>query len=224
MKSYLTILLTVYALGINAQSIQQKLFGGKNRIEVGNTYANFFKNDRFNKNKNVRVQAYFGYTRIIKKTHLISLNFRLYEAYFKNNYSIGEVESSFFDVVGIQYGRKFNYKQIEIIPFAGINYRYFGLESAIFGYRDPVNKFEPLFADLKYNSVGGSVGLDANYYIFKNLGVGVKYYYANFPFENGKLIAGGDASRGDQPSQSIIENYKPITEMFNLHLKLIGRF
>ena len=220
MKSYLTILLTVYALGINAQSIQQKLFGGKNRVEIGTTGMHFFSQKISKSHKPTTDKIYIGYSRIFNSNNIISLDYIEFSGGF-NNWKIGDIIGTYAESFTVSYGRIFNYSSIEIIPSLGLSYRYDGLEFISFAERNPGLPWsEPIFAILRYNSIGIKGGFDLNYFFAKNMGLGAKFSYANYPFEKARFATGGI----DEPSQECKDTHLPLNQMIILNLKLIGRF
>ncbi len=94
MKSYLIILLTLYALDINAQSLQQKLFGSKNRIEVGSTGMHFFSQKISKSHKPTTDKIYIGYSRIFNSNNIISLDYIEFSGSF-NNWKIGDISGTY---------------------------------------------------------------------------------------------------------------------------------
>ena len=230
MKPFL--ILTFFLLCVfnsKAQSKENKLFDCKNHFEIGNIFVSYFDQkglvgDVVNYNyRSVEgyITRYLSYSRIIKKKHVLSLNYTNFSTPpIPYDVPVGTVIGSVFKSVGIGYGQIFELFKLQIIPSINISYRYSGIETVVFGYRNPGQPLsEPLWADLRYNSVGGSLSLDANYFIVKHIGIGAKLTYALYPFENAKLDAGGI----DKPDPALVASHKPYNEMLILNCKLIFR-
>ncbi|MES2727451.1 MAG: hypothetical protein V4643_10145 [Bacteroidota bacterium] len=220
MKYVLSISLICWAFIAKAQHINDKLLGGKNRFEFGNTLVNYFNKDGFNNYELNKFNLYWSYSRIIKNKHVININLTSYRSPYVSNANIGQIAGSEFESLNLGYGRILNTKKLEIIPQLSLSYRYNGGQSVVFAYRNQGSLFsEPLFAHLRYNSIGGIFAVDANYFLMKHIGIGLKFSYAFYPFENAKLAAGGV----DQPDPAFVETHKPLNQMLIINGKLILR-
>jgi hypothetical protein len=222
---------------LNAQNWKSKVFGGKNQFEFGISnvsYPNSKFDDNFNFYKDYlkpgystmrRHNYYFGYNRIINSKYFIGVN--LTSSFTPNGkdfsaIAIGEILRSYNEQLNFNLGHLFSYRNINIIPTIQLSYRYGGSQSAIFGFRDPIGILtEPLFAYLEYNSLGGSIGGDINYFFSKHVGLGVKTSYNYYPFENAKLSAGESI---DQPDPLLVETHKPLNQMLIVNIKIITKF
>lgn len=239
MKSYFLIIsiFQFCAFSLNAQNWISKVFGDKNQIEFGISnvsYPNSKFDDNFKFYENYlkpgysnmrRHNYYFGYNRIINSKYLLGVNFISSLTPNTKEFSeiaIGEILGTDNKQLNFNFGYLFSYRKINIIPTAQISYRYGGSQSVIFGFRDPSGILtEPLFAHLEYNSVGGSIGIDINYFFSKNVGLGFKTSYNFYPFENAKLSAGESI---DQPDPFLVETHKPLNQMLILNFKIVTRF
>jgi hypothetical protein len=230
MRTLLTFTILLCIFNLKAQSWNSKIFGNKNYFEFGNTYAHypnagFGYTDISKRYVNYRKHNYFlGYTRIIKDKYILAIDFT---SGFtpNNNYDskskVGEIISSNFKMCNLGLGKLFNFSRIQINPKIALSYRFSGMQWTTFGYRNPGSGLsEPLFAYLMYNSIGFSMGLDANYFFTKNLGIGIKATYNLYPFENAKLSSGNTI---DQPDRLLIETHKPLNQVVILNFKIIGR-
>lgn len=223
MKSIVMCFLVSWACVSNAQSLSNKIFGGKNQFETGVTLVNYFNGDGFKGfgYEQAQYNRYLGYSRIIKNKHVIGLSYTYYTSPLNTDLPIGKVIEHRFKAVQLGYGYIFTQNKFQVIGQAAISYRYYGGESIIFGYRNPFSLLsEPLFARLNYNSVGGSVGIDANYFFIKNVGVGIKASYTFYPFENAKLGADGI----DKPDPLLVATHRPLNQLFIVNGKLVLRF
>jgi len=225
------------AFSLNAQNWISKVFGGKNQIEFGISnvsYPNskFDDNFKFYENylkpgySNMRRHNYYlGYNRVLYSNYVIGVNLISGFTANGNNFAaieIGEIRGVYNKQLNFNIGKLFSYKKIKIIPTLQLSYRYDGFQYTVFGYRNPNGVLtEPLFADLQYNSIGGSVGLDINYFFSKHVGLGVRTLYNFYPFENAKLSAGESI---DQPDPLLVETHKPLNQMLILNLKIVTRF
>ncbi len=234
MKVNLFAIFFLFVFNLNAQNWKSKVFNNKNQVEFGNTYTSY-PNLNFGDNKNIvnkylnypnyRNHNYFiGYSRILNNNYTVSLDLISgFTPSSKNfsNLAIGEIIGSFYNLLNLGLGKQFNFLKLEFNPKIYLSYRYDGYQYTVFGYRNPDSWFsEPLFADLKYNSVGGSIGMDINYFITKHIGFGLKTSYNFYPFENAKLSAG---SSTDHPDPFLVATHKPLNQMFILNFKLIAR-
>jgi len=70
-------------------------------------------------------------------------------------------------------------------------------------------------------SVGGSIGVDINYFFSKHVGLGFKTSYNFYPFENAKLSAGESIN---QPDPFLVETHKQLNQMLILNFKIVTRF
>ncbi|MCF8253068.1 MAG: hypothetical protein K9H61_07445 [Bacteroidia bacterium] len=209
---------------MNAQNWKNKVFGGKNQFEFGNTMVDYFNKDglsKFRLDQYSKFNLYFGYNRQISNKHSFHFDFINFQSDYDYNKPIGVLVGSFFEQFNIGYSYLIYSKKLDIRPSLSFSYRYFGSELVIFGYRDPVLHEEPLWALLWYNSIGASVGVDINYFFSKHLGLGVKTSYNFYPFENAKLSAGESI---DQPDPFLVETHKPLNQMLILNFKIVTRF
>lgn len=213
------------AFSLNAQNWKSKVFGGKNQFEFGNTMVNYFNREglsKFRLDEYTRYSFYLGYSRNIINNHSLHLNFISFRSELDYNRPIGVVVGSSFKQFNIGYSYLLNVKKFDIRLSYTFSYRYSGGERIIFGYRNPNSLLsEPLWADLWYNSVGGSIGVDINYFFSKHVGLGFKTSYNFYPFENAKLSAGESIN---QPDPLLVETHKPLNQMLILNLKIVTRF
>lgn len=225
------------AFSLNAQNWKSKVFGGKNQFELGisnvsylnskfddnfNFYKNYFRSDY----SNIRRHNYYlGYNRVLYSKYVIGVNLISGFTPNGNNFTaieIGEIRGAYNNQLNFSIGKLFSYKKINIIPTIQLSYRYDGFQYTVFGYRNPNGVLtEPLFADLQYNSIGGSLGVDINYFFSKHVGLGVKTSFNFYPFENAKLSAGESI---DQPDPLLVETHKPLNQMLILNFKIVTRF
>lgn len=220
MKYVLSISLICWAFIVKAQHISEKLLGGKNRFEFGNTFVSYFDKEGFNSYELNKFNLYWSYSRIIKNKHVININLTTYRSPYISNANVGQVAGSSFESLNLGYGRILHTKKLEIIPNASLSYRYNGVQSVVFAYRNPGSLLsEPLFAYLEYNSVGGLLAVDANYFLVKYIGIGLKLSYAFYPFENAKLSADGV----DKPDPAFVETHGPLNQMLIINGKIILR-
>jgi hypothetical protein len=209
---------------MNAQNWKSKVFGGKNQFEFGNTIVDYFNKEglsKFRLDQYSKFNLYFGYNRQISNKHSILFNFISFQSDYDYNKPIGVVVGSFFEQINIGYSYCIYSKMLDIRPSLSFSYRYFGSEMVIFGYKDPVLLEEPLWALVWYNSIGASVGVDLNYILTKNFGLGIKTSYNFYPFENAKLSAGESIN---QPDPFLVETHKPLNQMLILNFKIVTRF
>lgn len=205
----------------NAQSLSNKIFGGKNQFETGPTVINFFYNKGFTGlgiDNILSLNRYYGYSRIIKKRHVIRIGYRQFGSDMLP-FIVGKVNQHYFRSADLGYGYIFTKCKLQLIGHVGLSYRYDGGESVVFGFRQNTWP-EPVFASLVYNSIGGSFDIDANYFFIKNIGVGIKTAYTFYPFEDAKLRGNGI----DNPPPILVATYKPINQMLIINGKLMLRF
>ncbi len=218
-------LLLFCAFSLNAQNFKSKVFGGKNQIEFGNTMVNYFNKEglsEFRLDEYTIYNLYFGYTRNMLNNHSMHINYISFESEYDYNKPIGVIIGSFFKQFNVGYSYLLNINKLDIRPFFSFSYRYSGGERIIFGYRNPGSLLsEPLWADLWYNSLGGSIGIDFNYFFSKHVGLGVKTSYNFYPFENAKLSAGESIN---QPDPFLVETHKPMNQMLIVNFKIITKF
>lgn len=225
------------AFYLNAQNWKCKVFGGKNQFEFGISdvsYPNSKFDDNFNFYKNYfrsgysnirRHNYYLGYNRVLYNKYVIGVN--LTSSFTPNGdnlaaIEIGEIRGAYNKQLNISIGKLFSSKKINIIPSIQLSYRYDGFQYTVFGYRNPNGVLtEPLFADLQYNSIGGSAAIDINYFFSKHVGLGVKTSYNIYPFEKAKLSAGESI---DQPDPFLVETHKPLNQMLIVNFKIVTRF
>jgi hypothetical protein len=231
MKIIVSIIFFLCAFNLNAQGWKSKVFGNKNQFEFG-INRTYYPNSKFDDHGNFRISYYtsyryfinanyfVGYTRTIGKDYTISLDLmRGFTPNSKGNAAaIGEILGARYKMFNIGFGKQFNFAKLQFHPKMYLSYRYDGHQYTIFGYRAP--PFEPLFADLWYNSVGISIGTDINYFFHKHFGVGLKTSYNFYPFEKAKLSAGQSI---DQPDPLLVATHKPLNQMVILNFKIIAR-
>jgi hypothetical protein len=226
----------LFCVKLNAQNKTTNHF--EHQFELGYNYGNFFGNysefngigflqiwdfkaiELLNIQKIFRrlnyTNLFYSYKIIINNKHCFKINKMVYNAYSGqlNNINIG---FSDFDVelLNMGYGRNFNFKKINATMFLQLSQRT-GTEYALLGFLSN----HPLNAELKYNSYGIALGTDFDFFITKNLGLGLNINYYNYPFETNKL-EGDDVQYVDP---SIIENYKPMQEFVFINFKLAYKF
>ena len=232
MKTTALIIIQCCTLMLSAQNWKEKILGNKNLVEFGITRTSY-PDSRFDDNSNrshmtyryfIQANYFVGYTRILKKNYTISVdktNGFTPGSNTSNTSAIGEILGSRYKLFNIALGKQFQFLKLELTPKISVSYRYSGFQYTVFGYRDPNGILtEPLFASLHYNSVGGAIGLDINYFFAKHIGLGLKTSYNIYPFENAKLSSGNPV---DKPDPLLVATHRPLNQMIVLNFKIIAR-
>ncbi|TAE81715.1 MAG: hypothetical protein EAY81_09610 [Bacteroidetes bacterium] len=236
MKLEAFTILFICALSVNAQSWKEKIFNNKNQFEFGITRTSY-PDSKFDDHGNsnginnyssyryyINANYFIGYTRTIGKNYTISLDVMrgsTSNSRTSATSAIGEILYARYNLFNVGFGKQINLKKLQLHPKIYLSYRYDGYQYTVFGFRDPLGILtEPLFADLQYNSVGGAVGLDINYFFAKHIGLGVKTSYNLYPFEKAKLSAGQSI---DQPDPLLVATHRPLNQMIVLNFKIIAR-
>jgi hypothetical protein len=230
MKTLFTFILFCCVFNLKAQRLNQKIFGDKNYLEFGHTYAHY-PNAGFGCSTLFltevsfrRTNYYLAYNRLIKNKYMLGFDF-LFSNTPNNNFEfnledVGKIMMIGFKSYSLGFGKIYQFSKFQLIPKVALSHRYFGGQWTVFGYRNPGAALsETLFATLDYNSIGFSTGVDANYFFTKNAGIGLKTSYHLYPFENAKLSAYGI----DQPDPLIVATHKPLNNILLFHLKVVGR-
>jgi hypothetical protein len=220
MRYLALVILFCCTFELNAQNVIDKIFGGNNTFDFGVTFVDIRNGVGFNNFKLDPSNLYFSYSRIFKKHHRVSLNHFTFFSTFKDDMPLGKINGCAFRIVGTSYSYIIDFCKFSFAPYVGISYRYFGGETADYGYWDPSTSSEPMTATVVYNSVGYDVGLDVNYFFIKNLGVGANLGYYSFPFEKGTLMDCWDINL---VNPVMAETYKPSTRFIGLVFKLVVR-
>jgi hypothetical protein len=236
MKISALVIFQFCALMLSAQNWKDKILGNKNLFELGITRTSY-PDSKFDNHGNsnsisnyssyryyVNANFFIGYTRTIGKDYTISLDLTRGSASNSKTSAksaIGEILYARYKLFNIGFGKQVNFEKLQLHPKIYLSYRYDGYQYTVFGYRDPNGILtEPLFADLQYNSIGGAIGLDINYFFTKHLGLGLKTSYNFYPFENAKLSAGQSI---DQPDPLLVATHRPLNQMVILNFKIIAR-
>ncbi len=158
---------------------------------------------------------YLAYKLILHEKHCLKLSREVFgsEIYPVLN-KIG-INGFHIELLSLGYGYSLPLKKIKTTLFAQVNKR-IGLEGAQIGH----DGYHGLYADLKYDSYGMSLGTDLEYFFTKNFGLGANIYYYNFPFETNKL-EGNDVQYVDK---NIIDSYRPINDFFLINFKVAYKF
>jgi len=233
---YIILFVILFCVNINAQNKTTNRF--EHQLELGYNYGKFFGNySEFNgigflqkwdfrafELKNIYqifrrlnyTNLFYSYKLIINNKHCFKINKMVYNSHSGRLPNIKIGFSGFYgEVLSLGYGRNFNYKKLNTTLFLQLSQRT-GTEYALLGFLSN----HPLNAELKYNSYGIALGSDIDFFITKNLGLGVNINYYYFPNETNKL-EGDDVQYVDP---SIIENYKPLSEFIFLNFKIAYKF
>lgn len=158
---------------------------------------------------------YLAYKLILHEKHYLKLSREVFgsEIYPELN-KIG-INGFHIELLSLGYGYSLPLKKIKTTLFVQVNKRT-GMEGAKIGH----DGYHSLYADLKYDSYGMSLGTDLEYFFTKNFALGANIYYYYFPFETNKL-AGENVQYVDK---NIIDSYKPISNFFLINFKVAYKF
>jgi len=235
-KYLLFALVLFFANSVYCQHKKTKIF--QNQIELGFNYTKQFNKrdiasgigslittgNKYAQTGGLRwdYNRYLSYKAILFERHILKIS------YEDNG---GEIDPFVPNFVGfwsyemylksIGYGYILPTKYINISLLGHICHRT-GIENVQFynGNWNGQYIYNYLNSWLRYNSYGVKLGIDAEYFLNKNIGIGTNISYYYFPNEEAKLY-GNDIETINPNMQ---KTYKPIGEFVNINFKIAYRF
>ncbi|MBC7382785.1 MAG: hypothetical protein H7296_07275 [Bacteroidia bacterium] len=236
----LSLLLFLWAFHANAQG-NKKGKTYKDYFEGGINYSYFFDYTKmslsdgvivafeFNQNSYTPRAIYrkiplfhWGFKHFYKPVHCILYNYQSFAITYPNKEMIiGLISSRNYKIIGLGYGYKLPLKTPEIVLTSELAYRYSGGETVVYLFTNSGLPFvESYDGYLYYNSIGAGPGIDINYFLLNNVGVGVKLNYYLFPFEKGRLHENGI----EYAAPELAASYRPTKQVLTLNVCLVYRF
>ncbi len=218
-NSLFTLLLLCWVQNVCAQ---HNSFTTKSKwrfqIETGLNYSHFL--DKNTQLSGVyfelfKAPRFWGVKGTYNKTHSVIFNSMLYAKRINIRPQLGQ-DYIWHKIHTLGYGYTINQKKINVIVTAQLCYRT-GLER----YTHDYYYTHVLTSGIVYNKPWGvNIGVQAEYFITNNIGIGLNAGYYLFPFENTKL-SGADV---EQINPGLVARTSPNKEIFISSLKLFYNF
>lgn len=214
-----TVLMIFWAQYVCAQNmsfIEQSKW--RFQIEAGLNYSSFLdKNPRVNGSyfNLFKIPRFMGLKATYKKKHIFVFNSITHAKRVNIRPLIG-IDYILFNIHTLGYGYAINIKTFNVVFTTQVSYRT-GLERYIHDYYYS----HLVTSGISYNKPwGGIIGIQVDYLVTNNIGIGINSGYYFFPFENTKLSGG----YVEQINPDLVAKTTPNKQIFIGTLKLFYNF